>query len=267
MEADGARTSKRRRRTTSLDLGSLEPKPQILYPKERTERVTSTEGYRVDEGYSDPPRPKTSTVRRSSLPMGPTSEGMQRSSSVPSRATRQLSPLTTRKITPEPETKPKKQGIFIQFKQKRWPILVVLGMVSALLLWFVGRAVLNWGTDRYNDFRYGNPRTFQTDMAVGHGGDSSAHPSHFIAMNFNNQAVVIEFKAGKVDKGSVVWYVAPIIVNDGEAPVTVSFRDVNNDQKLDMIVDVHLPGQDQISIFINDGDNFRIAIPSDNVQL
>ena len=63
MEADGARTSKRRRRTNSLDLGSLEPKPQILYPnKERADRVTSspqTDGFRVDEGYRDPPRPKT----------------------------------------------------------------------------------------------------------------------------------------------------------------------------------------------------------------
>jgi hypothetical protein len=262
MEADGARTSKRRRRTNSLDLGSLEPKPQILYPnKERAERVPSspqTEGFRRDEGYSDPPRSKTSTVRRVPLPPSPTSEGMQRSPSVPSRATRHLPPLTTRKIALEPEIKPKKPNPFILLKQKHWPLLVILGMVSALLLWFVGRAVLNWGTERYNDFRYGNPRTFQTDVVVGHGEDSPAHPSHFIAMNLNNQAVVIELKAG--DPAKIVSYKVPITIVDGaQSPVTVGFKDGNGDQKLDMIIDVHLSGQDQLSFFINEDDKFRPA--------
>jgi hypothetical protein len=193
---------------------------------------------------------------------------MQKSPSIPNRATRHLSPLTTRKIALEPEIKPKKQNLFIQLTQKRWPLLIILGMISALLLWFVGRVVLNWGTERYYDFRYGNPRTFQTDMVVGHGGDGPAHPSHFITMNLNNQAVVVELKAGKADNNdSVVWYVAPIIVDDGQAPVTVSFKDVNGDQKPDMIIDVHLSGQDQLSIFINDGDKFRVAKNSDPQNL
>jgi hypothetical protein len=61
--------------------------------------------------------------------------------------------------------------------------------------------------------------------------------------------------------------VAPIIVDDGQAPVTVSFKDVNGDQKPDMIIDVHLSGQDQLSIFINDGDKFRVAKNSDPQNL
>jgi hypothetical protein len=169
-----------------------------------------------------------------------------------------LSPLTTRKIALEPEIKPKKQDLFTQLKQKRWPFLIILGMISALLLWFVGRAVLNWGTERYYDLRYGNPRTFQTDMVVGHGGDSPEHPSHFIAMNLNDQAVVIELEAG--DPAKIVSYKVPITIVDGrQSPVTVSFRDIGGDPKLDMIIDVHLSGQDQLSFFINQDGKFRTA--------
>jgi hypothetical protein len=148
-----------------------------------------------------------------------------------------------------------------------WLFLIGLGMISALVLWLVGSAVLAWGTQRYYDVRYGTPRTFQTDMAVGHGGDSAAHPSHFIAMNLNNQAVVIELKAGKADNGSVAWYIAPITIKDGgQSPVTVSFKDVSGDQKLDMVIAIHLPVQDQYSIFINDGDKFRPATSNDTLN-
>ena len=146
-----------------------------------------------------------------------------------------------------------------------WLFLVGLGMISALMLWLVGSAVLTWGTQRYYDFHYGYPRTYQTDMAVGHGGDSPAHPSHFIAINQNNQVIVIELKAD--DPAKVAIYKTPITIYDGgQSPVTLSFRDVNGDHKLDMIIDIHLSGQDQYSTFINEGDNFRPATSNDSIQ-
>src|SRR5436305_14674236 len=138
-------------------------------------------------------------------------------------------------------------------------------MISALLLWLLGSAVLTWGTQRYYDVRYGNPRTFQTDMAVGHGGDSLTQPSHFIAINLHNRAVVIELKAS--NPAQIASYeVAITIVDGGQSPVTVSFKDVNDDRKLDMIIDIHLAGQDQLSIFINDGDKFRPATNNDSIH-
>ena len=177
----------------------------------------------------------------------------------------QLSPRPTQKIVPPPQVKTPKPNIVIWLKDKHWLFLIGLGMISAIILWLIGSAVLTWGTQRYYDVRFGNPRTYQTDMVVGHGGDSTAHPSHFIAANLNNQAIVIELKAG--DPGKIVSYKAPITVMDGgQSPVTVSFKDVNGDHKPDMIIDIHLPGQDQLSYFINDNDQFKPATANDPIQ-
>jgi hypothetical protein len=159
--------------------------------------------------------------------------------------------------------KAEKPGLFVWLKQMHWLFLIGIGMISALVLWLIGSAVLAWGTQRYYDFRYGNPRTYQTDMAVGHGKDSPNHPSHFIAMNLNNRVVVIELKAGDPEQGAT--YDPQITITDG-APVTVSFKDVNGDRRLDMIVNLHLPSQDQYSIFINENDGFRPATTKDSIQ-
>jgi hypothetical protein len=276
MEEDGSQTQKRRRKTNYLDPESLEPKPQTYPNRERAERITSyrhTDGF--DEGYADPPRPKSSTVRMgppSPLSSMPPVTQTYSTTSIPKRqqaqTTRQLSPRPAPKNTPPLEKRALKPSLFVQLKQMHWLFFIGLGMICMLVLWLIGSAVLAWGMQRYYDVRYGTPRTFQTDMAVGHGGDSPAHPSHFIAMNLNNQAVVIELKAGKADKASVAWYVSQITIMDsGQSPVTVNFKDVNSDHKLDMIIDVHLPGQDQYSFFINDGDNFRPATSNDTINV
>jgi hypothetical protein len=277
MEADGDQTPKQRRRhkTNYLDLGSQEPLPQRSPYKERAERITSsphTDGF--DEGYIDPPRPKSSTVRMGGAAgTGPVSQVTQTSptTSIPRRQqaqTRQLSPRSIQKPMPPPEKKAPKQSLVVRLKQMHWLFLIGLGMISALVLWLIGSAVLAWGIQRFYDVRYGNPRTFQTDMAVGHGGDTPTHPSHFIAMNLNGRAVVIELKAG--NPAQIATYEVPItVVDGGQSLVTISFKDVNGDHKLDMVVDIHLPGlpaQDQYSIFINDGDKFRPATSSDNIQ-
>ena len=74
MEADGGQTSKSRRRTSRSDTGSPEPKLHIYADRERAERITSspytTEGFHVDEGYTDPPRPKSTDVRLGPSPFG-----------------------------------------------------------------------------------------------------------------------------------------------------------------------------------------------------
>lgn len=270
MEADGAQASNRRRRSNYHDLGSPEPKPQKHSHRDnRVERSTlsprTTGGFLPDEGYDDPPRLRSSTVRlgpssTGSLPQVPQTTSI---SSVPNRqqaSTRQLAPRprTTRKIAAVPVTakgKVAKKGFGIRFKDVHWLVWMGLGIMGALVLWLAGSTLLAWGTQRYYDIRYGNPRTYQTDVAIGHGGDSSAHPSHFVAMNLNNQAIVMELKAG--DPAKVATYKAPIkIIDSGQSPVTLDFKDVNGDHKLDMIIDIHLPGgQDQFSIFINDNDN------------
>jgi hypothetical protein len=141
-------------------------------------------------------------------------------------------------------------------------------MIAMLVLWMVGSSVLAWGVQRYNDYRYGMPRTFQTDAVVGHGGDSRQHPSHFIAMNLNRQAIIVEFMAG--DPAKSVSYVAPVyIAGDGGdlAPITLEFRDVTGNGRVDMVIHIHLPSQDQVSVFINDGTKFRPSTGSDKIRI
>src|SRR5256885_17176366 len=94
--------------------------------------------------------------------------------------------------------------------------------------------------------RQGIPRTHQTDAVVGHGGDSAQRPSHFIAVNLNPQAIVVEFPAGS-QSGALSYVVPYYILGPGGdlTPITLEFRDVTADGKPDMIIHMHLPSQDQ----------------------
>jgi hypothetical protein len=151
-----------------------------------------------------------------------------------------------------------------RLRNVHWLVLVGVGMLIALVLWMMGSAVLAWGMQRYYDVRYGNPRTYQVDQVVGQDGDSLAHPSHFIAINEHQQVVVIELKAG--DPAQAVIYTAPIHNDNGEAPVTLEFRDVTGDGKLDMIVHIHTLPQEQVVVFVNTGEQFRPLRSTDHAS-
>lgn len=274
MEAAGDRTPKRRSKTKNLGLGSPEAKPLTYPDREKGTRTTSspnTEAFHVDEGYVDPPRTRSSIVRMGPSPTSsmPQVTPTPSTTAIPKRrqaTTHPHPPRPTRKIAQPLEIAPTqstKQSLLDRLRRMHWLALIGLGMMSALVLWLLGSSALAWGTQRYYDIRYGNPRTFQTDAVVSHGGDSPAHPSHFIAMNLNNQAIVIELKAGDPKKAKI-YPVA--LIDGGQSPVTVSFKDINGDHKPDMVVDIHLPAQDQHAFFINDGDDFRPATSNDVIQ-
>lgn len=157
-----------------------------------------------------------------------------------------------------------------QIKERRsvhWLLPLGAGVLATIVLWMFGVSALAWGNQRYNDLRYGFPRTYQTDAYVGHH-ESPGHPSHFITVNLNRQAIVVEFMGG--DPSKSVSYVAPVYI-DGDggnlAPITVEFRDVNGDKKPDMIIHIHLPNQDQPVVFINNGSRFRPSNGSDKIHL
>jgi hypothetical protein len=139
--------------------------------------------------------------------------------------------------------------------------MVGLAMLAMLMGWFVVNAVVNWWQVVQDDMHYGRPRTYQVDQVVGHN-DSQLHPSHFIALNLNRHVEVIEFPGGDVSLARV--YVGPVLLGQGQdlAVVTLTFKDVNHDQKPDMILNV----QDSHIIFINDNGQFRTARPDDNIS-
>ncbi len=82
-------------------------------------------------------------------------------------------------------------------------------------------------------------------------------------MNLHHQVQVIECPAGDCSKA--VIYLGPQIIGDGQdlAVVTLSFKDVNGDGKLDMLVHV----ADQTYVFLNDHGRFRPARADEHLSL
>jgi hypothetical protein len=135
-----------------------------------------------------------------------------------------------------------------------WLFFVGLAMFTMLIGWILLTTVANWWQVTQDDWRYGRPRTYQVDAVVGHN-DSPANPSHFIAINLRGQVEIIEFPGGDGTKAKI--YMGPHLIGTGQdlAPVTLTFKDVNGDGKIDMIVNV----QGSHFIFLNTGTQFRPA--------
>src|SRR5579859_322330 len=265
QDSEQSQTKRRSRPTT----GGQDAMPLPTYPKARKPSPsTQTDSYSIDEGL-DVPRSNTSAIRLDvpqNTQIQRTTGSQPSSTPIPSRRQQGTSRnLPSPRQTRQPAPSASSEG---RHKRVHWLLPVGVGMIAMLVLWMIGASVVAWGTQRYYDVIYGNPRTSQTDVAVGHGGDSPSHPSHFIAMNLHRQAIVVEFIAG--DPANSVTYLAPVyIAGDGGdlAPVTLEFRDLTKDGKKDMIIHIHLPGQDQVSVFINEGNKFRPATPNDKIQV
>ncbi len=216
---------------------------------------------------SNPPRPPTRSIRWNTNSTGRRATG---SRDVSIETTRQQDPGPTRRTTDlyYPTTGPiqarnGRNKVYEsgplplpaqkeEQKKVHWLLYVGVGMIAALALWVTASTLLAWGTEKYNDIIYGNPRIYQTDYVVGHNHDSLAHPSHFIALNLHGQVIIVELPAGDPTKS--IDYIGPalIAVGDEKIPITLSFSDVNNDNKVDMIVHI----QDKEVHFCNNGSKF-----------
>jgi len=118
----------------------------------------------------------------------------------------------------------------------RWMLAFGVGMSITLTLWILGSLVLTWWHVKQDDFTYGRPRTFQTAMVVGH--NDERMPSHFLAINLHRYVEVVECPGGDCAKALV--YTGPVLIGEEQdlAPVTLEFKDVNRDGKLDMLIHV-----------------------------
>lgn len=181
-------------------------------------------------------------------------------------ATKQAAP-TTRPVpvTPRPiPIIPQPKLVLRKYKgvQRAHPLLYLgTGMLAMLFLWTVLSGVFGWFTTTLDDIHYGRPRTFQTDQWVGHN-EQGGTPSHFIALNLNRHIEIIELPGG--DAAHAKIYLGPQLygANDDLTPVTLSFADVLNNHKLDMIVNF----QGSRIVFINDQGSFRPLRPSEQAQ-
>jgi hypothetical protein len=134
-----------------------------------------------------------------------------------------------------------------------WLFPAGLGMIATLALWIGGQWAVTSVQAHNLDNTYGNPRYWQTDQVLGIDGDSAAHKSHLIFQNLNGEVVFIVIPAGNLTK-SVVYPVARLYGDDAASwPVTAKFEDVNNDGKMDIVIEV----DNQQIVYLGTGTGFK----------
>jgi len=109
-------------------------------------------------------------------------------------------------------------------------MLLIMGFITASII------VPPAWQHHLDDVTYGYPRTYQTDANVGHG-DPDHPQSHFIALNLRGVIEVVEVP-GDPTRHKPYLYIIVRLAMDGAdlVPATLSFRDMNGDDKPDMLV-------------------------------
>jgi hypothetical protein len=131
-----------------------------------------------------------------------------------------------------------------------WLCLALIVMVGG---WWLLSGVANWWQGVQDDWKYGiAPRTFQADQYVGLG-DSPGHPDHFIALNLHGVIEVVQINPQDQSKDAV--YVLTSVGNES-VPASLSFRDVNGDGKMDIVVTIGDTTPYSI-VLLNNGKSFQ----------
>lgn len=249
---------------------------------DRTSRVRITDDDMLNEGeYNDAwPGRLPSSSRRYYTPdinaesgrtladttygYGPKRSNSERKSIPPRRSATQTSiPVApgSKPRVPLTDDEPRRTSGLLKMGRRwrfHWLVFVGFAMFIMILGWIAFNALSNWWQVTQDDWHYGRPRTYQVDMVVGHN-DSQANPTHFIAENLNSHIIIIEIPGGDTSKAKI--YSGPTLIGSGQdlTPVTLTFKDVNGDGKVDMIVNV----QGTHFVFLNEHGQF-VAAPGLN---
>ncbi len=266
-------------RTRSMSVRQAQTNPDVfdeeyddIWP---SRKPTSTRRYTTDvkaetdrtRGDMQPPPSRAGYI---------TGSGSGRKNSIPPRRTATQTHLPVVQ-TPQPtprrrpaevddEIEPQRSGGLPDTRsggvRLHWLFYVGVSMLVMVVAWFAFTSLMSWWQVTQDDLHYGRPRTYQTDFVVGHNHDTSSSPTHFIAINLNRHIQIIEFPGGDSSKAKI--YVGPVLIGQGQdlAVATLTFKDVNGDGKVDMIVSV----QASRFIFINENDSFRPARPGESIQ-
>jgi hypothetical protein len=132
-----------------------------------------------------------------------------------------------RQIVVHREPPPKKRDV-------HWMLLAGTVMCIMVLGWMALSALGGWWQTKQDDWKYGNPRTFQIDQFVGHA-DSPDHPNHFIAINLKGIIEVVEINT-QMPKDDHIYAITT--ASDSFTPVSIAFADTNHDGKVDMLVTI-----------------------------
>ncbi len=143
------------------------------------------------------------------------------------------------------------------------PFAIAVGVaIAVLLLYLLTSTVVGWLGTKADDLQYGRPRTFQLDAYVGHD-ETVSNPSHFIVINLDHQVDIIELPGGDVSKARAIS--GPYLFGNGEnlTPVRLEVRDVNGDNKPDLLVEIK---SEQV-VYINSGTDFHLMTAAERAAL
>jgi hypothetical protein len=137
-------------------------------------------------------------------------------------------------------------------RHSHWLIWVGIALFVMMIGWTGFNALGSWIHDRQDDLTYGYPRTFQIDANVGHYG----RVSHFLCLNLHGEIQIIELQKGHPEAAKI-YTVMVLPADQDRVPVTISFEDINGDNKIDALVHV---GGTEIPMY-NNGTTFQSQPP------
>lgn len=153
--------------------------------------------------------------------------------------------------------------------RRRRPLLshplatAVIGILLVVIMYQLLSGALFWAGIKFDDFRYGYPRTTSLDGYVGFG-ESTGQPSHIIAINLHRQIEALVISGD--DPSHVLVIKGPYLydANGDYAPVTVRLIDVTGDGYPDLVLTV----EQQRLIFVDQPQlrSFRPILPAELAQ-
>jgi hypothetical protein len=174
------------------------------------------------------------------------------------RASRVTGEASGQKSAKYPQSPAHQQPVLQKSPSLRLHWLFYVGsiLLASVTLWIAGSCAFSWLQSEYDNLTYGTPRTFQIDQDVKHGG-----VSHFTVENLNGNIIVIEVDQSNLAQSRL--YQGPVFSGPGtdDYIATLAFKDVNGDNKPDMIIKV---GNGRY-VYINTGNGFRPSTPADKI--
>lgn len=136
-------------------------------------------------------------------------------------------------------------------------------LITALAIYVLVGAAVEWAQVRVDDIRYGRPRTTHAEGYVGHGAEAPGRPTRLIGMNIDRQVVVLELPGG--DATQIRNLPGPYLFGAKEdlTPVVLSLLDMDNDGLDDLIINVR---NEQV-VYLNRDGGFRLPTPDEQALL
>src|SRR6266852_5668359 len=136
-----------------------------------------------------------------------------------------------------------------RFDRTTFVIWLCLGLIVMIGGWMAFNALSNWWQGVQDDWKYGNPRTYQTDQFVGQG-DSPDHPDHFIVVNTHGQVIVVQINPQHPQLDHICGITT---ASDPKVPVSLNFRPTGNTWAMYVIIGDTTPYSVEL---VSDGKQF-----------